>query len=37
MIGSKVKWKVHGPRDKNICVLQFSDIMLKSEKKQGTV
>ena len=33
LIGYIVKWKVHGPRYKNIWVLQFSDLMLKSERK----
>lgn len=29
------KWKVHRPRNKNIWVLQFSDILLKQDKKQS--
>lgn len=33
---SNKKWKVHEPRNKNTWVLQFSDILLKSDKKQCT-
>lgn len=29
------KWKVHGPRNKNIWFLQFSDILLIPHKVQG--